>query len=246
MADGTLLGRATRQGFKESFGWSYQGSLAMGNVPSNRGFLAHRDWGYKWRGEEVPGSRPFSSRAQLRAGNMVQAGRGSVVAGTEVGGKFATRATGRLGKAWSTTKAVARVGGSAAMAAIPLAFTGLMMYEGYQREGVWGAMKGAGESVAWTAGINLVGGILGGPATAIAMLGAATVGGAYMMGEAGRAHVKGLRQMEMGGTDQSMAAISSAGATTMRQRAASALNNTHLNGRMALGNEGFLMHRSFI
>lgn len=67
----------------------------------------------------------------------------------------------------------------------------------------------------------------------------------YSWGEASREHVKKLRQVEMGGQDQVMDAINSAGAATMRQRAASALNNTHLNGRMALGNEGFLMHRSF-
>jgi len=126
--------------------------------------------------------------------------------------------------------------------------TAYFAYEGYQQEGVWGAAKGVGESIAYSAAFNYVVGAAGGTALAFAapVAGiAALAGGAYMLGEAGIKHKKGLRDLEMGGGDQMMQAVTSAGAATARQRAVMALNNTHVNGRMALGNEGFLMHRGF-
>lgn len=138
--------------------------------------------------------------------------------------------------------------GSLAFKSIPLAFTAYSMYEGYKQEGVWGATKGMVESAAYSAAFHYVGAAIGGTAmmaTGILAAGAAAGYAGYTLGEAGRAHAKGLRQLEMGQQDQIQAALGSAGAATMRQRSLMALNNTHLNGRMALGSEGFLMHRSF-
>jgi hypothetical protein len=134
------------------------------------------------------------------------------------------------------------------MRSVGLLSTAYFAYEGYQQEGVWGAAKGIGEGVAWSTGIHYAMAATSGAAAAVMGVGAIAAAGAvgtYALGEAGRAHAKGLRQLEMGQQDQMQNAVHSAGAATMRQRSLTALNNTHLNGRMALGNEGFLMHRSF-
>lgn len=126
--------------------------------------------------------------------------------------------------------------------------TAAAAYSGYQEEGVWGAAKGIGTSVAFSSlanyAISGVGGAsmaMAAPAIAIAAAGY----GAYRLHEAGKKHAKSLRQLEMGGGDQIMQTINTAETATMRQRALLALNNTHINGRMALGNEAFLMHRGF-
>lgn len=156
-------------------------------------------------------------------------------------------ASGAITKTASTAggiRGAGRVAFGTAGRAIPLLATAYFAYEGYQREGVWGAAKGIGESIAYSAAFHYIGGALGaafGPLSIAAGIGVA----GYMLGEAGIAHAKGIRQLEMGQSDQMQATVHSAGAATMRQRSLMALNNTHLNGRMALGNEGFLMHRSF-
>lgn len=146
-------------------------------------------------------------------------------------------------------KGLVRTAGAMAMRALPLAFTAHFMYEGYKQEGVWGMAKAGVESAAYSAAFHYVGAAIGGTAMMVGMgalaAGAAAGYAGYALGEAGRAHAKGLRQLEMGQQDQIQAALGSAGAATMRQRSLTALNNTHLNGRMALGSEAFLMHRSF-
>lgn len=124
--------------------------------------------------------------------------------------------------------------------------TAAWAYQGYQQSGVLGAAKGIGESVAWNWGIRAAAGALGAGA---ATIGVATVGiaaayGTYALGEAARKHAKSLNQLEFG-TSQIMDALGSAGAATSRQRSVMALQNTHLSGRMAMGNEAVLMHTSF-
>jgi len=146
-------------------------------------------------------------------------------------------------------KGLLRTAGSMAFRTLPMVSTAYFMIDAYQREGVWGATKEFGYGAAMTSAFHYAGALLGGaalPVAGVAALGAAAVGGAYVLGEAGRQHMKGLRQLEMGQQDQMQAAIGSAGAATMRQRSLAALNNTHLNGRSALGQEGFLLHRSFV
>lgn len=151
--------------------------------------------------------------------------------------KGATRPPGILGKT-----------GSFLGRGLGLGFTGFMAYQGYKQEGVWGAAKGIAESVAGSVAFRIVtrslglarGSLLTGPAILLGV-GLAT----YAVGEAGREHAKSLRAMEMGGGVQMQQAVGSQGAYTSRAMAVTALNNSHINNRMALGNEAFLMHRSF-
>lgn len=224
-----MAGTAVRHGVMESFGWNIEG---WGKGAVNQGFLGWRKAGAEFTGG---GSKMFPGRE----GRMGAKSLARVVGG---------QAPVKMG-AGAAARGAARVAFGTAGRAIPLVATAYFAYEGYQQEGAWGAAKGIGESALWSAAIHYGMAAVGGTAAAavlapVAAIGAG-IGGAYVMGEAGRAHAKGLRQMEMGQSDQMQAAVGSAGAATMRQRSLMALNNTHLNGRMALGNEGFLMHRSF-
>jgi hypothetical protein len=125
--------------------------------------------------------------------------------------------------------------------AIPLISTGMFAYEGYQNNGLMGAASGVGESVLINAAVHYGRNILTNPLT-LTVAGIAAAGyGMYRLGEAGRAHAKGLKELEMT-SQNTLDAIGSIGAGTMRQRALMALNNTHINGRIALGNEAMLMH----
>jgi hypothetical protein len=117
-------------------------------------------------------------------------------------------------------------------------FTAYMMYEGYQQQGIWGAAKGLGESIAYTAAFKAAAAVLGSAGVAAGAAVAAGAVGGYMMGEAAQAHLKSLRNVEMGAP-----IVDTFGTVaTMRQRSLMALNQTHINGRMAIGNEGALMH----
>jgi hypothetical protein len=101
--------------------------------------------------------------------------------------------------------------------------------------------RALGTNIAFNAIPHMAAAVLGTMAVGVAT-GLATVGAAgYALGEAGIAHRKRLRATEFA-TTGAVDALSSVGAATNRQRAVMALNNTHLNGRMAMGNEGFLMH----
>lgn len=125
-----------------------------------------------------------------------------------------------------------------------LGFTLYGAYQGWKQDGLTGAMWGAAENVAWNVGSRLIGSALLNPYT----LGAAAVAGAgygaYRLGEAAQAHSKRLRNTEFVSTTM-IDALGSAGAMTMRQRSVMALQNTHLNARMALGNEALLMRTSY-
>jgi hypothetical protein len=126
--------------------------------------------------------------------------------------------------------------------AAPL-YTAFSMYQGYQEEGVWGAAKGAAESVLGAAAFNVGAAILGGPVMWGIAAAAVVGGGAYAFGEAAQEHRKRIRGLEF--ATASMDVIGSAGALTDRARAMQALSNSHVNGRIALGNEGLLMHSSY-
>jgi hypothetical protein len=127
---------------------------------------------------------------------------------------------------------------------LSIAGTASLAYEGYKEGGVFGAAKGIGTSVAWNWGTRAAVGVIGAPVTAALAVGTAAAIGTYAVGEAARKHVKSLGQLEFGSNNM-MDVIGSAGAATSRQRSVMALQNTHLNGRMALGNEAVLMHTSF-
>jgi hypothetical protein len=113
------------------------------------------------------------------------------------------------------------------------AFTAMEMYEGYEKNGVTGALV-AGAKSAVQMGIFEVGmapALYAAPFVIAGMVG-------YGIGEAAIAHQKKLRRLEMG-TPQ----IDRFGTiATTRQRSLQALQRTHINGRLALGNEALLMH----
>jgi hypothetical protein len=125
--------------------------------------------------------------------------------------------------------------------AVGIAFTAYEVSAGYKEEGVWGAAKGAGWGIAGQAVPRYLLGASGVAATAV--IGAAAIG-TYALGEAAISHAKKLRHLEMGGGNN-LDVINSVGAATSRQRSLAALQNTHLNGRMAIGNEASLMHTSY-
>lgn len=135
---------------------------------------------------------------------------------------------------------------STAAKALPLAFTGVLGYQGYQEEGVWGATKGIGESVAysaaWHAGEALLGSGLMAGLTGVAAIAAAGVA-VYGFGEAAQAHRKRLTGLEFGSPSVDM--LNSAGALTSRARAMNALHSTHINARIAIGNEALLGHTAY-
>ena len=219
----TAMGRALKMGTMESFGWHFEGG-------ASQGFLGLRS--------DMSGSRISNAISGAKQG-----GQNRFLAGMKAAGRQ-SRALGAGG----TARAVAGVGGRALTKSLGLLSTAYFAYEGYEKEGVWGAMKGVGESIAYSTAFNYVLGSVGASALAYAApvaAVAAAAGATYMLGEAGIAHAKGLRDLEMGGGDLMQQTVTSAGAATARQRSLMALNNTHINGRMAIGNEGFLMHRGF-
>jgi hypothetical protein len=142
--------------------------------------------------------------------------------------------------------AVAKHGLSRIGKVVPFLGTAYMAYSGYQENGVMGAVGGIAESmaysVAWQAGSALVG------STALAATGgiaiaAAGAYGYYKFGEAAQEHRKRVTGLEFGAGSTDV--LMGAGALTARQRAMSALNSTHINARIAIGNEALLTHSSY-
>ncbi len=135
---------------------------------------------------------------------------------------------------------------STAAKALPLAFTGVLAYQGYQEEGIWGATKGVAESIAysaaWHGGEALLGSGLMAGLTGVAAIAAVGVA-AYGFGEAAQAHRKRLTGLEFGSPSVDM--LNSAGALTSRARAMNALHSTHINARIAIGNEALLGHTAY-
>ena len=124
------------------------------------------------------------------------------------------------------------------------ALTGAMMYQGYKEGGVMGALKeGAmmgATSFAWGAGMKAAGAVLGGaaPFVAVAAVGAAVGYGTYKALEHGNQKMKRMRRLEMGSPVVDPFGIGA----TMRQRSLSALMQSQINGRSAIGQEAALMH----
>jgi hypothetical protein len=150
----------------------------------------------------------------------------------------------RLGVKGSA-KAGASFAGKLGLRSLGLFATGYETYQGYKQGGILGAAKGLGTGVAYGIAAQLVMSAIGSTTLGVGIAAAGVAAGGYALGEAGRSHAKGLRNIEFGGGSQIMGAINSGGAATSRQRAALALQNTHINGRMAMGNEALLMHTQF-
>lgn len=135
--------------------------------------------------------------------------------------------------------------GRTALSSLGLASSIYFMYTGYQEGGVFGAAKGVVSSVLYGAAFRTAIMGLGAPITVGAMAIGAAGYGAYHLGEAGQRYQRRLKSLEVGGDENMINAINSYGASTMRQRAATALNNSHINRRLALGNEASMFHSSF-
>lgn len=127
-----------------------------------------------------------------------------------------------------------------------LAFLGISAAQGYQENGLAGAtMNVAKDAATWgamRAGWSIGKGVLANPW----VLGGAALGAggyaAYKIGEASRDRARRIRNVEMGGE-----VIDRFGTlSTIRQRSLMSLNNSHVNGRMALGNEAILMSTPYL
>ncbi len=127
-----------------------------------------------------------------------------------------------------------------------VATLGLSAISGYQENGVTGAtMNVAKNAATWgaiRAGWSVGKGVLSNPW----VLGGAAIGATayagYKIGQASREKARRIRNVEMGGEVLDRFGTVS----TIRQRSLMALNNSHVNGRMALGNEAILLSSNYL
>jgi len=221
----SAVGQGMYRGAGMSLGWSYAES------GTSEGFLG-------WNATHVgkSGRRAIKQYGQLRGG-----GAGRLSAAKSTTSTWARRSMSSMRSAGTmgTIKGVGSQLGGMAMKGIPLAFTLYGMYEGYQQEGVWGAIKGGAENVAMTAGWEIAGAMLGGATMPLAVMAAAGYAG-YAYADAARDYGKQLKRVDMGAPLVDMFGT----VATTRQRSLQALQNTHINGRMGLGNEGMLIHNN--
>ncbi len=153
---------------------------------------------------------------------------------------------GYLNKGFLGRKATGGIKANFLGNAVGLAFVGYSAYQGYKQGGVVGATKEVGASaLSWGAmrgGWNLLAGSAGSIPLAAGAAVAGLAYGYYRFGEAGQQYKKKLRNLEMGAdTIDTFGTMS-----TLRQRSLSAIQNSHINGRMAMGGEASLMHTQFM
>ncbi len=128
--------------------------------------------------------------------------------------------------------------GKAIGGAIFPAFMAHSAYQGYQQGGVVGAAKNVAFDAAMWGAIRSAGSLLMNPVTIAGAAVAAAGYGYYKYGENVRRFGKRLRAVEMGAD-----VIDTYGTiATTRQRSLAALQNSHINGRLALGNEASILH----
>jgi hypothetical protein len=136
-----------------------------------------------------------------------------------------------------------KLGGSIGVAGkVASRYGGILMaawafYEGMKEGGITGGIKSSGrQTVSWGA-IRMADAVLGGVAGTALMAGEALAYGGYRFGRAAQKYGRGLRNISM-----AIPVVDPFGtAATMRQRSLSALQNTHINGRIVLGQEAILM-----
>lgn len=182
-------------------------------------------------------------------------GRGAVTGFKDAFG-WVHEATGKGIKRGYTSQGFLGLSGKTAgltkvMGGLSLIGTAYSAYAGYRENGIVGAVSGVATSAltnavvmgSWnylagmgTAGISM--GLTGG--LALAGIGAY---GYYKAGEAGIKNMKQRKALELGTGDIGDRFGTMA---TMRQRSLNALQNTHVNGRMVLGNEGQMFHTPFM
>lgn len=122
-----------------------------------------------------------------------------------------------------------------------LAFTGMAAYEGFQREGLWGAAKSAGHMAVEWAAFDIALHALGAAALPLelAALGAAAGYGMYKLADYGAKRHRQQRMLEFGGSpvEDQFGTIA-----TMRQRSLQEMQRSHGAIRGALGTEAQFMH----
>src|SRR3990167_6850575 len=124
-----------------------------------------------------------------------------------------------------------------------LASTLFFMYQGYKEEGILGAAKGGATAVATTTAITTALKLARNPMVLGAALVAAGGYGYYKFGKAAIKHGKRMRGLDFGAATADVMGDTSV--LTERSRAMSALASTHINGRIALGQEAVLTHTSY-
>ena len=184
----------------------------------------YRGW-MGWRGANVGGSSGYLGKAYDRNLKHLNKTKSSFARSKAFGGAM-SKATQKYGGA-------SLAGGLAKGAVFP-GIQMFFMYNAYKNGGI----AGVAEEAAFWGATEMAMTVIGGANVAALAVGGAAAYGAYALGEAAQEHHKQLGKMELGtpvldpyGTG-----------ATLRQRSLNALNNSHYNGRMALGNEGMLMH----
>jgi hypothetical protein len=215
----SFLGRAIKEGARESVGFGYAG-FKVGSAET--GFMG-------WKATAQTLARNAGKTSPRYFERMY----------AKKGFGFTANTALKMGMKKGGFRAAAGIG----MGALGPAFFIGSVAAGFQQDGITGAATAAGSAIAFNTGIKMTASALGSP-LAMAAAGIGAIGyGAYKLQKAGRQYEKRLGQLEFGGGYMSEA-INSHGALTMRQRSIQALQNTHLNGRMALGNEAAILGRT--
>jgi len=224
----TGIGRATQQGIMETLGWNYRKDKIGGGYTS-QGFmgLGEREVS-EGVFEKTAFSKAYETEKWLQGGGV----RGGARALRQTLPAFARQAGARgIAKgAWGVIKH----GGF-----LNAGFTAWNAIEGYREDGIVGAAKSVAIGGAIQIGMDYAMSTLAlGAAFDVAAPLAAIGYGAYRVGKASIARGKRYRNLEMG-----TPFVDTFGtAATIRQRSLQAIQNSHIGGRMALGNEGALMH----
>jgi len=185
--------------------------------------------------------------------SFVQRARGTMMASRPgrafaqgVGETFGMHYEGGVSKGFMGRKAAGGVFAAGKMAALgrglfPV-FTAYSAYSGYKEGGIMGATKNVAADAATWGAMRAAWSMFANPVT----LGAAAVAGlgygGYKLGEAAIAHEKRIKGLELGADVVDRFGTIS----TMRQRSLQAIQNSHLNGRGALGNEALIMSSPYL
>ncbi len=222
-----------------------------------RGFI--EAWGFERHADEFgrPSGRSGASIARgagkwgaAGAESARKSGRASVHDYHKAPGKWRFMGLGGEGGRINMYKAARRGGAgvtSAGWKALPGhslflgAFTGYAMYQGYKKDGLWGAAKGGAHAAAEWAAFEVVLSALGTAAAPLEGLaiGAAAGYGVYKALDYGAKRAKQTRKLEFGGAavDDQFGTIA-----TMRQRSLQEMQRSHGSLRGALGTESQYMH----
>jgi hypothetical protein len=215
-------GRAALSGAASSLGWDYTYDKKAGSMV-NKGFLGYKNTGV---------GKYYSALRSGGASRLSALGRTGAQAGRSFshmasGGKMGGAITRRFGSQ------LLGVAGKALGPAMGL----LAVAEGARTGGVSGAFSAGVESVGSWAAMEVGLAALSGTVNPLA-LGALAGYAGYKFADASRDYGRSLKKLNMGAPIVDMFGT----VATTRQRSLQALQNTHINGRMALGNEGMLMH----